>query len=133
MMHITRAFRLWAISGALLLMGCTNSDYSVERVKKECGFPGNGCWSDSTCNTGSTCNVKRKGELLAAGVCPAEYGVCEQRSDASAVDGKVAIDGSKPSTEARADQLKPDQLKPDQLKPDQLRDVGQKDKTGSAQ
>jgi hypothetical protein len=113
-MRTTRAFRLWAIAGAVFLMGCPAGDNAAERAKHECGFPGNGCWSDTTCNTGSTCNVTRKNETLAAGVCPAEHGVCELRPDATAADGKQSIDVPKPSPEARPDQSsKPEQMNPD--------------------
>ncbi len=101
----------------ILLAGCDDED----RTKTECGYPGNGCWGTATtepsCNAGYVCNVKRKGEALKAGVCPATYGVCEVARDGS-VPAPDTKSPPKPDGKTGSDAL-PDLVKTEGLAVDQ--------------
>lgn len=64
---------------ALLLVAGCSEDF--DRTENECGFPGNCCWEDLTCNAGYVCNPSTK-------LCevPPEAGLADQGSEASPPD-----------------------------------------------
>ena len=76
------------ISAAMLLFACEPEKY--DRAKAgECGFPGNCCWADLTCNEGSTCNVTTK--------------KCELKPDLGPLRDSRPLDSAKAGDSARSD------------------------------
>ena len=45
----------WLLCGVLGVLAAGCNDEKLDRSKYECGFPGNCCWADNTCNKGYVC------------------------------------------------------------------------------
>lgn len=95
---------------ALLMLCACEEDY--DPTEKECGYPGNCCWEDNTCNTGYRCNVNKPidpakypgigtCEVEDGGVTPADTGVTPADTGVTPADAGVtpADEGVTPADE----------------------------------